>query len=356
MSRSRTPLRWARSETSFLLAAAAAVLGLLGACGPSPEQNAEATVDAVAESRKNPLVIYSGRNQSLIDPLLERFDGADVKVVYGATVELVAALLKEGAAPRCDIFLSQDAPALGALSKAGKLKRLPDDVLARIPARFTSPSGDWVGLSGRARTVVYNPERIQPRDLPQTLDAVTDPRYRGTWGLAPVNASFQAHMAVYRALRGEPALKTLLDGMVANEPKRYAKNSAIVDAVARGEIDWGLVNHHYLWRALQVDPEVPGKNMIMSGDAVSGFLNLAGAAMLSERPEAAELMRFLVSDQAQDYFSKETFEYPLARGLAPTVELQSLDTMIDGQIDFAQVSENLGPTLAAIAESGLVLE
>lgn len=303
------------------------------------------------------LTVYSGRNERLIGPLLERFgagSGIEVKVRYGGTSELTATLLEEGARTPADLFISQDAAALGALGRAGLLRELPDDLLERVPPRFRSSRGRWIGLSGRARVVVYNTERVDPGDLPQTLDEIVDSRYRGRFGLAPSNASFQAHMALYAALNGEAKLAELLDGIVANQPLRYPKNMPIVEAVIAGEIDWGLVNHYYLWRALREEPDAPARNFFMPAGDASSFINMAGAGVLSDRADALALLRFLAGDEAQRYFAEETYEYPLAAGASPSVDLPPLGQLATPDVDYGDVSEALERALPLIHESGLM--
>ena len=119
-----------------------------------------------AQTNSEQLVVYSGRAESLIGPILAQFaeeTGIHVEVRYGGTAEMAATILEEGANSPADVFIAQDAGALGALSKAGRLATLPSDILERVPAAFRSPSGQWVGLSGRARVLVYNPERVDVR-------------------------------------------------------------------------------------------------------------------------------------------------------------------------------------------------
>jgi iron(III) transport system substrate-binding protein len=302
------------------------------------------------------LVIYSGRNERLIGPLLERFSeqtGVPVEVRYGGTSELLATLIEEGANSPADVFISQDAGALGALSARGMLRPLPPALLDRLPAAFRSAHGNWVGLSGRARVVVFNPELIDRETLPKSLNDVTAERYRGKFGVAPTNASFQAHAASFRALNGEGALTDLLNGIAANEPRRYSKNSPIVEAVIAGEIEWGLVNHYYLWRVLQERPDAPARNYFMTADDGSRFVNMAGAGAISDRGDAEVLLQFLVSDVAQKYFAEETYEYPLVPGVPPAVDLPPLDDDLP-QIDYQRVSDALEPTLKQIHDSGLL--
>ena len=326
---------------------AVAVLATALSCAPAAEQTAA----------PEPLIVYSGRNESLVGPILERFTastGAAVEVRYGDTSELTATLLEEGANTPADVFISQDAAALGALSDAGLLAGLPEGVLDRVPAANRSSEDLWVGVSGRARTMVYNPERIAREELPLRLEEVVEERFAGRYGVAPTNGSFQAHMAVYQVVEGAEALDALLAGMAANGAQRYPKNSAIVQATAAGEVDFGLVNHYYVWRALAEDPEAPVAVAYFSEGEASNFVNMAGAGVLSDRVEAVELVSYLLSDEAQAYFSSETFEYPLVASVEPAEGLTPLSQVPTPGVDFGTVAGALEDTLDRIAASGLI--
>jgi len=342
--------------------AALALALLAAACGGADSPRRGPPEGESAAPAPAPVTVYSGRNESLIGPILERFTeatGIPVEVRYGETAELAATLLEEGANTPAEVFIAQDAAALGALAAEGLLRSLPSDVVSGVPARFADPGGRWVGLSGRARVLVYNTASISPDELPATLEAVADPRYRGRFGVAPLNGSFQAQMAVYRALEGAEALEELLAGLAANRPQRSANNRAIVDAAIAGEIDFGLVNHYYLWRALQERPDAPAKNWFQPGGGASSFINVAGAGVLAapadvDAAEAVELVRWLLSDEAQRYFAGETFEYPLVPGVPAAADLVPLDELATPDLDFGAVSAVLDETLAAIDASGLV--
>lgn len=328
----------------------AAMLGAtLAACQTADVEDSRGVAD--------PVVVYSGRNESLIGPLLERFEaasGLEVRARYGETAELAATLLEEAGNSPADVFISQDAAALGAVAAAGLLKPLPAGALQRVPERFRSPAGDWVGLSGRVRSVVYNTELIAESDLPRSLEAVADSKYKGRFGIAPANGSLQAHLAVYRVVAGAEALDRLLTAIAANEPATYPKNSAIVQAVIAGEVEWGLVNHYYLLRALVEDPEAPARNFFMDEGPASGFVNLAGAGVVSATPGAVALIEYLLGDVAQRYFAEETFEYSLVAGIEAAPSLLPLAGLASPDVDFARVSRALEPTLEAIGASGLM--
>ena len=139
-----------------------------------------------------PLVVYSGRSESLLDAIIQQFSqatGIHVEVKYAGTPQLAATLLEEGENSPADIFFAQDPGGLGAIE--GMLTTLPDRILSRVPEWARSTDGKWVGLSGRARTIVYNPERVSEEELPGDIWGFVDPEWKNRIGWAPTNASFQ---------------------------------------------------------------------------------------------------------------------------------------------------------------------
>ncbi len=304
------------------------------------------------------LVVYCGRGEELIRPLIERFEqetGIDVSIRYAGTAELAATLLEEGAHSPADVFFAQDAGALGALHRHGALAPLPTDLIERVPPRFRSPDGTWVGVSGRARVLVYNPQRITEAELPATLDALTGPAWKGRIGWAPENASFQSFVTALRIQRGDAAALAWLKGIQANEPHPYAKNSAIVAAVAAGEIDAGLVNHYYLYGARRTNPNINARNHYFPEPGAGSLVNVAGVGLLKTSRRTAEAERFihyLLDHRAQTYFAHETAEYPLIADVSLPPDLKPLDTIATPDLDLNQL-EDLEGTLSLIRQAGI---
>jgi iron(III) transport system substrate-binding protein len=332
--------------------------GLLIAGCPRPgAPDAPETETAEPVKRSRTLTVYSGRNEKLIGPLFTQFTkerGIKVEARYGETAELAATIMEEGARTPAGLFIAQDAAALGALSQAGRLRRLSSELRQRVPERYISPHEDWIGISGRARAVAYNTDAVQERQLPQRLEDLTNPRYRGRFGIAPSNASFQSHMAVYGVIHGEDALRRLLSGIARNQPRRYAKNDAIVEAVINREIDFGLTNHYYVYQALQRREDGKVAVFFMPQGDGSAFVNLAGGAVLTEDAAAEDLLEFLLTKESQRYFATETFEYPLIEDISQVSGLPPLSELRSPAVDYAQVSSALPRTLELIRETGLL--
>ena len=304
------------------------------------------------------LVVYSGRDEKLVSELIKRFEtetGTKVQVRYGDTAELAAAILEEQKNSPADVFFAQDAGASGALQKANRTTKLPDAVLEEVDDRFKSPTGQWVGVSGRMRTVDYNTDLVKPEELPQSIFDLTDPKWKGKIGWAPTNGSFQAFVTALRATEGEEKAQQWLEGMKANEPKVYPKNVPIVEALARGEIALGLVNHYYLERFKKENPQAPVAHHY-TNDAGS-LVNVAGVAIVDSakhRELAEKFVAFLLSDEAQSYFVNQTYEYPLATGVpVASNNLKSLDQVQHPDVDLSSLND-LDGTLKLLQSTGVL--
>ena len=315
---------------------------------------------AAARQDRGPVVLYSGRLEALVGPILEEFErstGIDVEVRYGDTAELAATLLEEGNRSPADVFFAQDAGALGAVASAGLLEVLPQRLLERVEPRFRSPAGQWVGVSGRARVVAYSTERVRPEELPDSILGFTDPRWKGRIGWPPTNGSFQAFVTALRHTAGEEAARRWLLDIKANGARSYRNNVAIVQAIATGEIDVGFVNHYYLYRFLaERGPSFPVRNYHTRAGDAGAMVNVAGVGLLKSsrhREAALALIDFLLSRRAQEYFARETFEYPLVAGVPVHQDLPPLSSIRTPNIDLGSLAD-LEATLDLLWETGVL--
>jgi iron(III) transport system substrate-binding protein len=345
-----------------LRAAAALLFGiaLAGCAGASAPTATSSRPEATGDASEGELVVYSGRNEELVGPLIDRFideTGVQAQVRYGETAELAATILEEGENSPADVFFAQDAGALGAVAGEGLLAELPQDLLERVDSRFRSPERTWVGVSGRARVVVYNTEALAASDLPDSIFGFTDPEWRGRIGWAPTNGSFQAFVTALRVLEGDDRAREWLQGVEANEPNVYEDNTAALEAVAAGEVDVAFINHYYLFRKLAEEGEdYPAANHFLAGGDPGALVNVAGAGILngSEHPDAAErFVEYLLSDDAQQYFADETFEYPLVEGVDANEALPALSEIETPAIDLSNLADLEG-TLELMREAGVL--
>jgi iron(III) transport system substrate-binding protein len=355
---------------SLVMASAGAlVLGFVGplaaaAQSTTPEGEAEAdpTADEAGFSAgTGDFTLYSGRNETLVGPLVEKYaeeTGIAVDTRYGGTGELAATILEEGQDTPASLFFSQDAGALGLLADEGRFATLPSELLDRVEERFRDPEGRWVGVTGRARVLAYNVDTVAEDDLPASARDLIDPAWAGRVGWAPENASFQAFITAFRLIDGEDAVRSWLEAMIANGAVNFGdSNISVVQAIANGEIDAGLVNHYYVYAVgREAGEDFPVANHFFAAGDPGSLINVAGIGLIEGADDADAALAFadyLLSDEAQEYFATETFEYPLIEGVAPPEGLVPLNEIGHPDIQLGDLADLRG-TLELLSEVGLV--
>jgi len=310
------------------------------------------------EAAGGPLTVYSGREEELVAPLFEKFTdatGVDVEVRYGDSAELAATIAEEGDNSPADVFFAQDPGSLGAVDP--QLEELPQATLDRVAARFRDAEGRWVGTSGRTRVLAYNTERVQKRDLPASVLELTAPEWKGRVGVAPTNASFQAFVTAMRLSLGDERTREWLEALRANGAKTYEKNLPIVEAVAAGEVDVGLVNHYYLALVKEEQPDAPVANHLFEAGDPGTLVSVAGAGVLAstdQRDDAEAFVEFLLSDDAQRFYvdQAEENEYPLVAGIDPPAGLVPLDEIQGPDVELTAFGAELESTVELLRETG----
>ncbi|BDG22016.1 iron ABC transporter substrate-binding protein [Thermus thermophilus] len=318
-----------------------------------------ATLGALAQSPT--LTIYSGRGQSLVEPLVKQFQeetGIRVQVRYGTDAQILAALQEEGARSPADIFWANTAGALGQAAARGLLRPLGETLLKQ-PAAFAPASKAWVPVTVRLRVLAYNPQKFKPEELPQSLMDL--PRFAQERGLAgrigwtPTYSSFQDMVAGIIALHGEAKAREWLQAMKALSPKAYASNPAMLDAIRAGEVDLGSTNHYYLVRFRRAGYRL-GMHHFRDGDAGNLAL-VTGAGILKTSKNLAAATRFLtflLSPQAQQYFVGNIGEYPLVKGVVLDPNLLPLEEALakSPKLDFEKLP--LDRALRLLRETGVL--
>jgi iron(III) transport system substrate-binding protein len=300
------------------------------------------------------LTVYSGRGEFLVGELVEYiedlYDGFSLTVRYGGSTNLVNQIVNEGDGSPADLFYSVNAGSLGALSDEGRTQALPDEILEMVRSEFRTD--EWIGTSGRARTIPHNTEAYSADDMPN--DVMTYPDFDGDLGWAPSYGSCQAFVTAMRIIEGEEATREWLEGVVESGIRDYPDEFAACQAIAGGEIDAAFTNHYYIQRVLDGNPNASIATAFTEGDAGAVF-NVAGAAVVDTAADATlagNFVRHLLSAEAQDYFARSTFEYPLIPDVEPIGGLPTIDELDVPDIDLTQLSD-LEPTIDLMREAGV---
>ena len=309
----------------------------------------------------NELIVYSSRTSSLVQPILEQYaadTGTNINVKYASTASIVATLLEEGNNARPDVVYLADPAGWAVLSKEKFMAELPDNLLNKVDKRFRSNQGEWVGISGRSKVVVYNTKTIDPnKDLPQSIMDFTDPKWKGRIGWAPTHGEWQITPMAIRIEKGEKAAQSWLEGVKANQPRVYPNLISIVHAAGQGEIDVGFVNHYYVPRFIQEEgPEFGARNHYLGKGDPGAVIDVAAAGIIkstTNREHAEAFVEYMLGHEAQTYFSEQTHEYPLSAGVKPSGDLPPLDSLDPPNINPAELSQ-LEATLKMLRDAAII--
>ena len=348
-------------RTVATLVAFIGALTLVAGCGSDDGDNGTSSSADAAKTRN--LVVYSGREKELAEPIYEAFTketGIEVEARFADSAALAAQLQEEGDRSPADVFYAQDAGVMGAVS--GQLAKLPADSIKDVAEQLRDSDGRWAGVTARARVLAYNTEEVKEGDLPTSVLDMTDPRWKGMIGVAPTNASFIAFVSALRLQVGDAAARKFLEGLKANDARIYEKNGAIVDAVGSGEIKVGLVNHYYLYEKLGVDADLPIANHYFAPGDTGSFVNVSAVGILESAEhsdEAQEFVEFLLgSGQELVVTDLAEREYPVIEAAVADneryQELPPLDELLaEQEIALSELGAELEATVALIDEVGL---
>ncbi len=309
------------------------------------------------------LTIYSGRSERLIKPVLDAFTantGIQIELLSSGTTELVNRLKTEGDRTPADLLITNDAGSLELARAAGLLHPLNMREIDRaIPAQFRAPDNAWVGLSGRFWIVVYNRTMVQPDQVKSLLD-LADPKWKDKIAIPNSGSEYlQAGVSVIRATYGDEKTRQFLQGLKTNADSQvYQKSSQIVDAVAKGQVALGIVNHYYVYRHLAAQPEAPIAVLMpdQQEGGMGAIMNVAGVGIVKSTKHldsAKLLVEFLVAQAGQKLFADLDKEYPLHPDVKTDPALVERKSFHAALVPLAKLAELREPTIALIEEVGL---
>ena len=276
------------------------------------------------------LVVYSARNEQLIQPLFAAYTRATgVKIRY-TTAEagvLIQRLQAEGARSPADILLTVDAGELWHASEKGLLRPLKSPLLEQnIPAYLRDPEGRWFGLSLRARAIFYHPQRVKESDL-ESYSGLAKPKWKNRLCLRTSKKVYnQSLVATLISRAGETQTEHVVRGWIENlAAPVFANDTQVIEAIAAGQCDVGIANTYYFGRLQKKRPDLAVK--IYWPDAAEGgtHVNISGAGVTRHARHPAEAQRFLEwlsQGAAQQQFASINYEYPVN----PAIELDPLVT------------------------------
>jgi iron(III) transport system substrate-binding protein len=308
------------------------------------------------------LVIYSGRSDKFVKPVLEAFTrktGIEVLLHAGKSTALLNKLQLEGERTDADIFFSNDAGTLQKGSELGLFAPLPSELSDAVPVNYRAKDNTWIGLSARARVLVVNTESDKAKSVQSVFD-LADPALQGQIAITnSTNESYIAGVTVYMLATSKDKVKSWLTGLKQNaDGKVFSKHSQIVSDVASGKHAVGLVNHYYIYRHLAKDPKAPISILIpdQGKDGMGVAWNVAGVAVSKhskKQQQAEKLVEFLISPEGQKQFAEVNHEYPTRKGVPASDEVPPQDSFRVADVPMYQLGTKRNETIDLIEAVGM---
>jgi len=299
----------------------------------------ELGVGAAAKEDKGVVNVYSARHYGHMEPVFQRFmddTGIEVRFTFGSDAELRERIKAEGRFTLADVYIGVDAGNLWLAAQEGILQPIPSEIVVQnIPEQFRDPQGRWTALTVRIRTIAYHPDRVDPMDL-STYEALADPRWQGQLCLRPAtNVYTQSLVASLIAADGVERAEEIVRGWVENTPPEnfIDSDTRIAQTVAAGGCDVGIINHYYLARLIDEDPNFPARLFWANqGEGERGVhANVSGAGLVKYArnvENAITLIEWLTQETGQRLLADGNFEYPANPSVEPHHLVQSFGTPI----------------------------
>jgi iron(III) transport system substrate-binding protein len=296
--------------------------------------------------RSDEIMVYS-RNEQLIKPIFDRYTaetGVPIRFVTDDAGPLIERLAAEGENSPADILLTVDAGELWHAASRGLLQPVESEQLTTaIPAHLRDPQNQWFGLSVRARTIVYSTERVDPADL-SSYEALADPRWRGKLCLRTSKKVYnQSLVAMLIAEHGEAKAEEIVRGWVENlATDVFSNDTLLMEAIAAGQCDVGIVNTYYYGRLLRDKPDLPVKLFWADQQTDGVHVNISGAGIARHAPHgeaARKFLEWLSMPEAQSMFASLNLEYPASPAVEADPAVQAWGTFKQSSLNIAAAGE-----------------
>jgi iron(III) transport system substrate-binding protein len=337
-------LRWLAAFAGALVS-----VSLLAACGGA----------SAAGGGADTITLYNGQHAQLTQAIVSAFEkqtGIQVKVRTDDGIVLADQILQEGSHSPADVYLTENSPELMLLTQHNLLATLPTSITSQVPARYDSPTGNWVGISTRVSALAYNPSLVSSGQLPASILDLAQPQWKGKVAIAPTDSDFVPLVGAVIATYGEQAALNWLKGLKGNATQ-YGDIEGVVAAVNKGQQAVGIINQYYWFRLRQElgTAATHSKVYYFPNRNVGGLQNISGAAVLassSHKSAADKFVSFLVSAQAETILATgDTYEYPTRPGIGPNSQLTPLAQVNPAVLSVVSLGNDL-PAAALLSRPG----
>jgi iron(III) transport system substrate-binding protein len=317
-------------------------------------------LESLSAQQSGQVIIYSGRREPLIVPVIELFKkqtNIQVTLKSGEDQALANLILQEQPNPIGDLFITVDSGLLEFLRLKGALQPYTSSQIVKIPRQFRSIDSTWVGASGRGRVIIYNTNLVKASQLPKSVFELTDPKWKGKIAMDSFRReSTLAWVTALRLVKGDSFTRDFLRRLQENEVQFLNGGTEVRRAVGRGQVSLGLVNHYYFYLEIEENRSPIGIIFPDQGAMEMGILvNAAGAGIMKgakHTREAENFLNFLASPPAQELFARLNFEWPLLPGIGTAASVRPMESIKAMGVSLSIIGKELQNTLDFLDISG----
>lgn len=308
----------------------------------------------------NELVVYSARADELLKPIVQKYQqktGTKITVVSDKAGPLMEKLKAEGKNTKADVLITVDGGNLWQAAQAGLFKPVNSATLkSNIPSHLRDPANQWFGLSVRARTIFYNPQKVNTNQLSTYAD-LANPKWKGKLCLRTSNNVYnQSLVATMIANQGQAKTEQIVKGWVANlATKPFANDTALLEAIGSGQCDVGIANTYYFGRLLDKKPNINVKVFFADQAGKGTHVNVSGAGVVKHSKNAAEAQKFiewLSGAEAQNLFADLNNEYPANPRISPDPKVAKWGNFKHDFINVSVAGKNQAKAIMLMKKAG----
>jgi len=310
-----------------------------------------------------PITLYNGQHPETTDSVVAAFEkatGIKVDIRNGDEDVLANQIVEEGKSSPADVIYTENSQALQFLETKNLLASVPGSTLAKVPSRYNSPTGDWVGVSARVSVIVYNTKLLAAGQLPTSVLDLAEPKWSGKLGLAPSETDFQPIITSVVHSYGQAEALRWLEALKKNAASHtYPDNETLTAAVNNGQVAIGIINHYYWYRLrYEIGNSSMHSRIAYFAPRDPGYvIDVSGAGVLRSshhKPGAEKFLAFLVSKAGQEIIAhSQSYEYPLGSGVVTAQPLRPFSQLQPTPLTIAQLGD--GATAVALLHEAQLL-
>lgn len=304
------------------------------------------------------LTIYTDRPTARLQPIADQFKaakGVDVVIVEKSYADIVTQIESEGATTSADLIFTKDLVFLSDMTQRGLLQPLTNAaVKSRVAPAMKDQNDYWVGVTFRARTLVYDPAVVNPSELSDYAD-LADPKWAGRICMRTSKGTY--NVALIASLvhhKGEAEAKNIMAGILDNlATDVFPNDKAMMTAIANGQCDIGISNTYYLAEMLQANPNFPIRPLFANQNSTGVHTNGTGIGIVKYSQKAAlaqEFIALLLEEPAQLHLSASHLEYPAALGVTPNTLIKDWGTFKIDPTSWSVIGEQVPAAQRIIKE------